>query len=419
MEGTFGAWHLALAFVLGAALAGLLAWGKVATLARRREELERAVARLEAELRAEREKAEWLLGAKDELTQAFAVLAGRQLEASSAALVQRTHELLARLDRQLAGQLGTHKSALEGLVGPLREHLAALEAQVRELEQKREGAYGGLAEQLRALAEQQRALQEATTTLGEALKNPGTRGRWGELQLKRVVELAGMAPHVDYSEQPTTARGRPDLIVHLPGGGTLPVDAKTPLAAYLAAVEAADEAVRKARLAEHARQLRARVRELAGKAYWEGLEGAPEFVVVFVPSEAALAAAFEADPGLLDDALAQRVLPAGPVTLLALLKAVAYGWRQQALGERARRIAEEGGVLIARFEAFAAALAEVGQGLEQGVAAYNRAVGRYQRRLAPAARRFRELLEAPEPEREPEPVDDALREPPAPGPEDA
>jgi len=393
--------HLLLAFLAGLLLAGVWGLGRIRAL-------ERENARLAAKLAAEREKSEWLVGSKDELAQVFTALTSRSLQESSRTLVERTQELLSGLDRQLDGRLGAHKAELAGLVGPLRENLEKLERQVGELESKRQGAYGSLEEQLRALAEQQRALQQATTTLGQALKSSSARGQWGELQLKRVVELAGMTAHVDYAEQVSTAQGRPDLVVYLPGGGVLPVDAKASLAAYLEALEAEDEASRKVKLKEHARQLRARVRELASKAYWQAFETAPDFVVLFVPSEAALAAAFEADASLLDDALAQKVLPASPVTLLALLKSVAYGWQQRELSDNARQIARWGQLLIQRMDTLLNALNDVGKGLEKSTAAYNRAVGSYQKRLAPLLRRLRDDLGEAEGV-EPEPLDLSLR----------
>ncbi|WP_457637650.1 DNA recombination protein RmuC [Oceanithermus sp.] len=379
----FGQINPLLTFVLGGLLVGLVALWRFSRLSREN-------ARLSAELASEREKTKWLLGTKDELAQVFSALASSTLEKSSRSLVERTQELLGRLDRQLAGQLGSHKAELAGLVEPLRENLNKLEKQVLELEQKRESAYGSLEEQLRELAWQQQELRQATTTLGTALKGSSARGLWGELQLKRIIELAGMTAHVDFEEQVHTAQGRPDLAVYLPGGGQLPVDAKAPLAAYLKAVEADDEAEKRRLLGEHARQVRARVRELAGKEYWRGFAEAPEFVVLFVPSEAALAAAFEADGKLLDDAMARRVLIAGPVTLLALLKAVAYGWQQRELSENARHLAEAGQELVERFERFSKSLAEVGAGLQKSLEAYNRTVGSYRSRLLPAARRFAE-----------------------------
>ncbi len=409
MEAAYGLVHLALAFLLGALLTGLLALWRLGALGREN-------ARLAAELTAEREKTQWLLGAKDELAQTFSALTNRALAENTRTLVERTRELLGQLDGQLQGRLGAHKAELSGLVGPLRENLNRLENQVNELEKSRRGAYGGLLQQLRSLAKQQDELQRATTTLGEALKSSSARGRWGELQLRRVVELAGMTAHVDFEEQAQTAAGRPDMVVHLPGGGVLPVDAKAPLAAYLEALAAGSDAERRQKLGEHARQLRARVRELAAKGYWQAFANAPEFVVVFVPSEAALAAAFEADGKLFDDALALRVLPAGPVTLLALLKSAAYGWQQQELSENARRITDAVRVLVGRLDTLTGALADVGRGLEKSVSAYNRAVGSYQTRLSPALRRLRELL-GEEDAAELDPLDHALRPPPGREPE--
>jgi len=411
VEPAYTALHLLLAFLLGLALAGALAAWRGAAWARRERSLLRELERARAELEAERAKNAWIEGAKGELADAFVALSHRNLEQSARALAERTAELLGRLENQLGGNLNTHKAQLEGLVAPLREHLTRLEAQVRALEEKREGAYGRLAEQLRSLAEQQRTLEQATTTLGQALRSSSARGQWGELQLRRVVELAGMAAHVDFDVQVHTPAGRPDLVVRLPGGAVLPVDAKAPLAAYLAALEAASDGERAARLNEHARALRARIKELAAKGYWKAFDPAPDLVVVFVPSEAALAAAFEADGTLLDDAVAQKVLPAGPVTLVALLKAVAFGWQQQALSDNARRVAEAAGVLVQRLDTLTGALADVGKGLEKSVAAYNRAVGSYQARLGPAARDLRELLGREDPE-DPQPLERDLRVPP-------
>lgn len=415
MENAYTALHLVLAFLLGSALAGILAAWRAGAWARRERELTHQLARAQAELEAERAKSTWIEDAKGELADAFVALSQRSLERGARSLAERSAELLDRLQDQLGGRLSTHKAELDALVSPLREHLSHLEATVQRLEEKREGAYGRLAEQLRALAEQQRTLQQATTTLGQALRSSSARGQWGELQLRRVVELAGMAPHVDFDVQLHTPVGRPDLVVYLPGGALLPVDAKAPLAAYLAALEAKSDGERAARLAEHARALRARIKELAAKAYWQAFDPAVELVVVFVPSEAALAAAFEADGRLLDDALAMKVLPAGPVTLVALLKAVAYGWQQQALSENARRIAKSGRALIERLDTLTKALGDVGHGLEKSVTAYNRAVGSFQSRLSPALRRFRADLGAEEGP-EPEPLDHALRPPPREGP---
>ncbi len=357
------------------------------------------LARAEASLAAEREKHRWTEEAKATLAEAFQLLAAKSLEAANRRLVDETQALLAGLDRGLSGQLGRHKAEIDALLAPVRETLKRLENELSRQEKEREGTFRALAEQLRLLSAEQGELKAAATALKEALRSPSARGFWGELQLKRIVELAGMAPHVDFETQRSTDRGRPDLVVHLPGGGIVAVDAKAPMDAYLKAQEAPDEATRKARLAEHARALRARIRELSQKAYWAAFPKAPELVVVFVPSEAALADALAADGGLLEAALEQRVLPASPVTLLALLKSVAYGWREVRLGEEARRIAEEARTLVERLATLSGHLSELGKRLEASVDAYNRAVGSYRRRLLPLAERLSENLggTAPDP----------------------
>ncbi|MGC9522976.1 MAG: DNA recombination protein RmuC [Anaerolineae bacterium] len=234
-------------------------------------------------------------------------------------------------------------------------------------------------------------LQETTTTLREALRSSGTRGQWGELQLRRVVELAGMVEHVDFEEQVTTDDGRPDLVVNLPNGGVVPVDAKVPMDAYLEAAAAEDTDILRAKLDVHAKAVRSRVRELARKRYWAQFDQAPEFVVMFVPNESCLSAAFECDGSLLDDAMAARILIASPVTLLAVLKAVAYGWQQVRVAENAREIADEGKMLYRRIAKLAEYIDDLGRSLDGAVAAYNNTIGSLELRLLPSARRFKEL----------------------------
>ena len=348
------------------------------------------LARLDAELKSEREKHRWTEEAKATLAEAFRLLAAKNLEEANQKLVESARALFDRLDREVKGGLDAHAAALRGTIEPLKEALSALERRLAALEKDREGAYRALAEQLRLLREEQGALKEAAQRLRAALTAERTRGHWGEIQLKRVVELSGMAPHVDFHLQPSTERGRPDLLVFLPGGGVVPVDAKAPMTAFLEALDATEPAEREKKLKAHAAALRARIKELAERAYWRGLPGAPEFAVVFIPSEAALHAALEADPTLLEDALAQRVLPASPITLLALLKSVAYGWQQRRLSEEARRIGEEARELVERFATFNRHLGKVGKKLKDSVEAYNQAVGSLERRLLPLAGRIAE-----------------------------
>lgn len=338
-----------------------------------RNENTRLVAELAA-LRKEREasleKIQWLEQAEQKLRDAFRALASEVLQSNSSELLQQSRM---------------------ALFEPMKQALEKLDAHVRELEQKREGAYQGLQEKLQGLVQMHAELQRTTHQLTQALKSPTTRGRWGEYQLRRVVELAGMTAHVDFSEQAGADTGRPDMVVHLPNQGVLPVDAKTPMEAYLRAVEAEDEPRRKECLVAHARAVRERVRELAQRKYWDQWPRAPELVVMFVPNEACLSAAFEADPELLDYAIAQRVLPVTPVTLLALLKAIAYGWQQHQVAENAREIAESGRDLYRRLAKIMEHFQRTGRSLAAAVNAYNDTVGSMERFLLPAARRLAAL----------------------------
>lgn len=274
---------------------------------------------------------------------------------------------------------------------PLSENLDKLDQQIRDLEGKREGAYQGLREQLRKLSEDQSKLQNTTITLSGALRSTRTRGKWGELQLHRIVELAGMTEHIDFEEQISIGDGRPDMIIRLPNGGNLPVDAKVPMNAYLDAVSASEEGMRHSKLEAHTRAVRGRIQELRKKKYWEQFEEAPQFVVMFVPHEAGLSAAFHQDGDLLDYALKSNILIASPVTLLALLKAVSYGWQQILLAENAREIAAEGKVLYNRMAKMAEHVGNLGTDLQRSVDDFNSLVGSLEHRLLPSARRFEEL----------------------------
>jgi DNA recombination protein RmuC len=274
---------------------------------------------------------------------------------------------------------------------PLNSSLEKLDQRIRELEEKREGAYQGLQEQLRQLAQTESTLQQTTHTLSQALRSSTAQGQWGELQLHRVVELAGMVEHVDFEEQVGGQDGRPDMLVRLPNGGILPVDAKTPMSAYLDALSSEEPKGRQEKLAAHCQAMKGRIRNLSGKQYWDQFTETPQFVVMFVPNEACLSAAFRLDGGLLDYALEARVLIASPVTLLALLKAVGYGWQQVTIAENARQIAEEGRMLYSRIGVLMEHIASLGTHIGRSVDAYNDLVGSLEHRLLPSARRFVDL----------------------------
>jgi DNA recombination protein RmuC len=315
---------------------------------------------------------------------------------------------------------GERQASFAELVAPVRDTLARLDGRLLELERARVDAYASLREQVRALADGQGQLRGETANLVKALRAPAVRGRWGELQLRRVVELAGMQERCDFVEQASVtldgARLRPDLVVKLPGGKQVAVDAKAPLSAYLEALEARTDEVRRARLADHARQIRDHIAALSRKAYWEALRPAPEFVVLFLPGEAFFSAALEQDPGLIEAGAAVNVVLATPTTLIALLRAVAYGWREEAVAENARAVSDLGRELHERLASVGGHVARVGQRLAGAVEAYNQAVGALESRVLVSARRFQDLGAAKlgVELRELEPVLAAPREPQSP-----
>lgn len=354
-----------------------------------------ASAKLEEELRAERDKAASLDILQERMKATFESLAHKALTSNSEQLLSRSRDQLAALLQQVRGDWGTQKEQLKGLVDPLSKALTTMDQQVRAMEQKREGAYQGLGEQLRNLGDAQTQLRQSTVRLEQSLKSSTARGRWGELQLRLVVEMAGMTKHVDFEEQVSAEGGRPDMIVRLPNEGILPIDAKAPATAYLDAMNLEGEA-RAQKLVDHAKAMRARVQELSRKAYMDQFEKAPEIVVMFIPFESALSAAFEQDPGLLEYGIEQRILVASPVTLLALLRSAAFGWQQYHIAENARLIADQGRELYTRFLNVIKPLADTGDKLGKAVDAYNKAVGSMETRLMPALRKMKDFAVAPE-----------------------
>lgn len=385
-----------------------------------RAELAEASGMLTAERQAHEARLEELRRIDDDLQEKFQSLASGALERNARAFLGYVSERFEKHRTEAAEDMTRRQQAIEGLVRPLQENLGRVEAQIGALETAREGAYAALSTQVGALAEGQMRLQGETARLIQALRAPKTRGRWGEYQLRQVFEMAGMVEHVDFLTETalpgTEGRLRPDAIVRLPGGKTVVVDAKTPLEAYLNAIEAQDAPAREAALAAHARQMRAHVRQLSSKAYWEALETTPDFVVMFVPGEAFFSAAIETDPELFEAAVSARVLISTPTTLIALVKAIAHGWQQDLLAKNALEVAAAARELYERLRGYGGHMAAMGKSLRHAVEKYNAGIGSLEARVLPAARRF-ETLGVVSPGQEFEeiaPVDAEPRRPAAP-----
>ncbi len=358
---------------------------QVKVLQAEKVELHARLAAQETSLQAETDKVAWLNRAQEVLREAFLALSGEVLRANA-------EEYLGRARDSLGASLQTYKAELTTLVQPLDEALKALDRQVRELEGKREGAYGELRGHLEQLQQVHHRLQAETARLSHALRTGvQPRGRWAEFQLQRLVEMAGLKQHVDFEVQWPVGERRLDVAVHLPHGGMVGVDAKAPMTHYLESLEVVDKEVQGKKLQEHVRNIRRHVDQLSQREYWRRLPETLELVVMYLPSDACLTAALEQDGQLLEYAFQRRIVLATPSTLFALLKTVAAGWQQRQITDNARHIFDLGKVLHQRLYKFAEQLVGIGKGLDSAVAKFNAAVGSFENRLLPAARRFQEL----------------------------
>jgi DNA recombination protein RmuC len=369
------------------------------TLQKRIEEEQKLRATAEKDAESQRanlaEQRRLLDDAQIKLREAFQSLAGEALKSSSNQFIELAKSKFDSLQKEAEGDLDQRKIAIQAMVDPLQTALKDLRSEVSRVESARQEAYGSLRSEVQLLATTNRELREETGSLVNSLKQPQVKGKWGELTLRRVVELAGMSPHCDFQEQQSVdteeGRLRPDLIVYLPGGTQIVVDVKVPLHAFFKAVSAQTDAEYREAMVQHAALVRDHIKGLSSKEYWKQFEPTPEFVVLFVPGESFFSAALEQDRTLIEDAIDKRVVLASPTTLIALLRAIAYGWKQQLVAENAERIKDLGSELYDRVVKFAEHLSEIAKGLERASKAYNNAVASFDSRLIPSARKFREM----------------------------
>ncbi len=386
-------WTWWLAGLAGFAIGGAIAW--LVARARGAAALAQVSATLDAERKHAGEREALLKQGEQQLRESFRALSSDALRENAESFLQLARGTLEEARVASTTDLEGRQRAIGEMLGPIREALDRVDGNLRHVEVARAGAYESLLTQVASLADAHQELSGRTRHLVDALKSPVVRGRWGEMQLRRVCELAQMEEHVDFVEQGSVGGRegmlRPDLQVLLPGGKAVIVDAKAPLQAYLDALEAPDDAARDALMRQHARQVRDHITRLSAKGYWEQFPQAPEFVVMFLPGETFFSAALQYDPGLIEYGVERRVVPASPTTLIALLRAVGYGWQQERVSRSAEEVRALGRELHDRLRSFATHLDSMRGGLEKAVDAYNRSVGSLEQKVMPQARRFRDL----------------------------